>query len=161
MHFTKTTIRALAASAVLVAAGSTVAGAAAFHLPILGFGAAPASASPTPASVKPAAPAARRAVRPRKIVKTRYVDDIVHRPAAVSASPSRAAVGTAPTVAPMTASTSVPPPTVTIDPSTTSTTAPTVAPPTTTPETPTTQWSDDGHDGTHHHTDDSQPEQDR
>ena len=41
--FTKTTIRAFAASIAFVAAGATLAGAAVFHLPVLGFGSASAS----------------------------------------------------------------------------------------------------------------------
>jgi hypothetical protein len=78
--FTKTTTRALAASIALVAAGATVAAAAVFQLPILGFGhATVASASAVPARVV----VVRRRVEPKVIVKVRYVDDIVHRRAPV------------------------------------------------------------------------------
>ena len=80
MQLTKTTTRAFAASLALVAAGGTIAGAAVFHLPILGFGRADA------ASANGRAAAAKRPLRsldkaqPKVIVKTRYVDVIVHVP---------------------------------------------------------------------------------
>jgi hypothetical protein len=93
---TKTTTRAIAFSIALVAAGATVAGAAVFQLPILGFGRAAAGATAAPAR-RPVAP---HKIRPNVIVKTRIVDDIVHRPA-----PTRAygAPASTPSPAPMVA----------------------------------------------------------
>src|SRR4051794_10594294 len=44
LHLNRTTTRALAASVAMVAAGGTVAGAAVFHIPVLGFGAVNAGA---------------------------------------------------------------------------------------------------------------------
>ena len=91
---TKTTIRALAASIALVAAGATVAGAAVFQLPILGF----AQARPCRAAVSPGGThVVTRPAAPVKIVRTRYVDDIVHRPAPATAYPAvRVVAATAP-----------------------------------------------------------------
>jgi hypothetical protein len=95
----KTTTRAIAASIALVAAGATVAGAAVFHLPMFGFGpTATAGADAAPAR-PPVAPAHK--VRPRVIVRTRYVDDIVHRPAPrASRAPSGAPPSAPPAAAP-------------------------------------------------------------
>ena len=81
MPFTKTTARAFAASIAFVVAGATLAGAAVFHLPVLGFSSASASAAPAPVRKV----LATHKVAPRKIVRIRYVDDVVHRPAPVSA----------------------------------------------------------------------------
>jgi hypothetical protein len=89
---TKTTIRALAASVAFVAAGATFAAAAVYHLPVLGFSSASvASAAPSAASQRRAVP---RQVAPRKIVRIRYVDVVVHRPAPPAAN------ATAPAIAP-------------------------------------------------------------
>lgn len=93
MPFTKTTTRALAASVALVAAGATVAAAAVFQLPILGFGRATvASASAVPVR----AVVVRQRVKPKVIVKIRYVDDIVHRPAPVGTDAMRSSQATTP-----------------------------------------------------------------
>ena len=101
MPFSKTTTRAFAASVALVAAGATVAGAAVFHLPILGFGStavASATVTPTTAHHARVAPRHKVKVKPRVIVKIRYVDDIVHRPAPAPA-PAPAPVYTQPPAA--------------------------------------------------------------
>jgi hypothetical protein len=89
--FTKTTTRALAASIALVAAGATVAAAAVFQLPILGFG----HASIAAASAVPARAVVQRSVEPKVIVKVRYVDDIVHRRAPASTNALRSSQKTA------------------------------------------------------------------
>jgi hypothetical protein len=81
MTLTKTTTRALAASIAIVSAGATLAGAAVFHLPVLGFRSAAASESSTHRYEQPIA---RHAVRPIAVVRVRYVEDIVHRPAPAS-----------------------------------------------------------------------------
>ncbi len=86
MPLTKTTIRALAASTAFVAAGVTLAGAAIFHVPVLGFSRASAATRSAAPPVDAAVAVRRRTVAPVKIVRTRYVDDIVHRPAPVGAS---------------------------------------------------------------------------
>jgi hypothetical protein len=142
--FTKTTTRALAASVALVAAGATVAGAAVFQLPILGFGRANvASATTTAARPKPALVV--RKVKPKVVVKTRYVVDIVHRRA-----PARAANMQA---APVYASTaSAPPPTAYVQAPAVTVAAPApaaIAPPRTSSPT-TAAWSEDGSDGVEH-----------
>jgi hypothetical protein len=80
----KTTTRAFAASIAFVAAGATVAGAAVLHLPVLGFGPAPA-ATPTPLAVRRVLAVEPEKVAPVKIVRTRYVDDVVRRPTPVRA----------------------------------------------------------------------------
>ncbi|HTL87658.1 MAG TPA: hypothetical protein VL856_20915 [Acidimicrobiia bacterium] len=82
MPLTQTTTRALAASIAVVAAGATIAGAAVFHLPVFGFGSTSAANAAT-APVR-SAPTTTNAVAPIKVVRTRYVDDIVHRPAPVN-----------------------------------------------------------------------------
>lgn len=91
MLLDKTTTRAFAASIALVLAGAVVAGAAVFHLPILGFGSAGAESTvphPSPSTTA-------HGVQPRVIVRTKYVDDVVHRPApATSASSASAASST-------------------------------------------------------------------
>ena len=84
MPLTKSTIRALAASIALVAAGATVAAAAVFQLPILGFAQAHASAAVSPGGTH----VVTRPAAPVKIVRTRYVYDIVHRPASATAYPA-------------------------------------------------------------------------
>ena len=97
MQLTKTTTRAFAASLALVAAGGTIAGAAVFHLPILGLGRADAASAKVAPTAPKAAPVAHKAHR-KVIVKTRYADVIVHVPApsvsgaagALSAPPSAA-----------------------------------------------------------------------
>src|SRR5690242_2064464 len=82
MTLTKTTTRALAASIAIVSAGATLAGAAVFHLPVLGFrSAAAAGESSVHRYVQPVH---RHTVRPIVVVRTRYVDDVVHRPAPAS-----------------------------------------------------------------------------
>jgi hypothetical protein len=88
MPLKTSTTRALAASLAFVAAGATVAGAAVFHLPVLGFGRAPSAHAAVPVT-----PVAARKVVPRKVVRTRIVTDIVHRPAPPSAAPARARGG--------------------------------------------------------------------
>ena len=78
MPLNRTTTRALAASVALVAAGGTVAAAAVFHLPVLGFGPANAGATPQQvAAVSFHADATKTA--PIRVVRTRFVDQIVHR----------------------------------------------------------------------------------
>src|SRR5689334_3733714 len=77
----RATITALAASVVLVAVTGTLAAAAVFQLPILGFGTARA-ATPVERVELAATPPARR-VMPRRVVKVRVVTDVVHRPAPV------------------------------------------------------------------------------
>jgi len=101
---TKSTIRALAASIALVAAGGTVAAAAVFQLPILGFAQAPASAAVSPG----ATPVVTRPAAPVKVVRTRYVYDIVHRPAPASAYPAARVVATTPPPATLVAAVAVP-----------------------------------------------------
>lgn len=144
MTFSKTTVRAFAASVALVAAGGTVAGAAVFHWPILGFGReSVASASDVTRSA--VRTVAARKPSPRVIVKTRYVDDVVHRrapsPAYAPTPPATAAVAV---VAPAAAVTS-----------TSSSTPTTLAPSSTTvPPTTVPYVDDEGHDrgdheGTH------------
>jgi hypothetical protein len=91
MPLTKTTTRAFAASIAFVAAGATVAGAAVFHLPVLGFG--PASAATRPLPGRRAVAVEPRKTEPVKIVRTRYVDDVVHRPAPTSAYETQRAGG--------------------------------------------------------------------
>ncbi len=152
MTLSRTTVRALAASVVFVAAGATVAAAAVFHLPVLGFGPAPSAAA---ASATPVA-AVRDAVTPRKVYKTRYVDDVVHAPAATTPPSSsrgyRSAPGAtaaAPTAAPVTGATAPAPSTSTTGaptpkaPTTTQAPVSTTTPPTTTPP------DDGGYDGGH------------
>jgi hypothetical protein len=95
---TKTTIRALAASIAFIAAGATLAGAAVFHLPVLGFHSA-SVASATPPST-PRALTAHRKIAPRKIVRIRYVDIVVHRPAPPYTRTTTAAIATTYRVAP-------------------------------------------------------------
>jgi hypothetical protein len=82
--FTKTTAQAFAAAIAFVVAGAALAGAAVFHLPVLGFSSPSASAAPAPVRKVLAA----HKVAPRRTVRTRYVDDVVHRPAPVSAYPA-------------------------------------------------------------------------
>jgi hypothetical protein len=77
VSFTKTTARALAAAIAFVIAGGTVAGAAVFHLPILGFGPAPVART----TVAPLTTPTTRKVQPRVVERTRFVDEVVHRPA--------------------------------------------------------------------------------
>lgn len=103
MRFTKSTTRALAASVAFVAAGATVAGAAVFQLPILGFGRADlASATASPAGSRPALPVVRPPAKAEVIVKSRYVDDIVHRRASAGTDDAQSASSTlAPPLAPL------------------------------------------------------------
>ncbi|HEY5011369.1 MAG TPA: hypothetical protein VIK61_01525, partial [Acidimicrobiia bacterium] len=97
MPLNRTTTRALAASVALVAAGGTVAGAAVFHIPVLGFGASNAGATATQfAQVAAVRPRAATKVMPRRVVKTRYVDQIVHHQSAWSGSSATTAASTAP-----------------------------------------------------------------
>ena len=164
MPLNRTTTRALAASVALVAAGGTVAGAAVFHLPILGFGAANAGASSavvrTVADVRPAAK-----IAPIRVVRTRYVDQIVHQHRGAAASratapqPSAPVAAASPTAAPTTPPTSTDP----------VTNPPVVDPPTSNPpvvQPPEPPDSGDGHDGDgsedhgghgDHHGDDDSP----
>jgi len=81
MPLKTSTTRALAASIAFAAAGATCASAAVFHLPVLGFGRAPKSHV-----AAPVIPVVARKVEPRKIVRTRIVTDIVHRPTSPSAA---------------------------------------------------------------------------
>jgi hypothetical protein len=147
LPFTKSTTRALAASVALVAAGATVAAAAVFQLPILGFGrASVASAIAVPDRVKPPVEVVRRKVKPKVVVKTRYVDDIVHRPAPVRTYNVNGSPGPAQPPATIAfVSTPTPTPTVTVP---TAITRPAAAP---TPST-TAAWNEDDtaaheHDG--------------
>ena len=98
---TKTTAQAFAASIAFIVAGAVVAGAAVFHLPVLGFSAPSASAAPAPVRKV----LATHKVTPRRIVRIRYVDDVVHRPAPVSAYPAAPVAVTyqSPPVAPVVA----------------------------------------------------------
>jgi hypothetical protein len=146
---TKTTTRAFAASLVMVAAGGTIAGAAVFHLPILGLGRADvASASAAPVA-KRAVPVAPKKVHPKVIVKTRYADQIVHVPApsvASSATPVAAAVTSAPAQ----------PPAPSPDP------VGTIAEPeetTTTPPSPSTTVAEHDDEGEHDHEDAAEPDE--
>ncbi len=143
MPFTQTTVRALAASAVLVAAGGTVAGAAVLHAPILGFGRAEAaSANAAPASATPGVPGVERKVRPRVVVKTRYADEIVHRPAASSYARPASAPSSAQEVWSSAPSETAP---TTTSPTTASSPTTTMAPPVVTTTTAPTTWVDDDH----------------
>jgi hypothetical protein len=136
--FSTTTTRAIAASAAIIAASGTVAGAAVFHVPILGFGRAEIAA----ATVEP--PTNRTPARApmhsssRVIVKTRYVDDIVHRRGRIYAAP------TLPTSAPVVAPAGAPSAT---SPTSTAATTSTTA---TTTSTSVPRREDDGHDGNEH-----------
>ncbi len=142
MPFTQTTIRALAASAVLVAAGGTVAGAAVLHAPILGFGRAEAaSANAAPSSATPGVPGVERKVRPVVVVKTRYEDEIVHRPAASSYARAASAPSSAQEVSPASPETAP----STTSPTTASSPTTTMAPPVVTTTTTPTTWVDDDH----------------
>jgi hypothetical protein len=132
--FTKTTTRALAASVALVAAGATVAAAAVFELPILGFGRATvASASAVPAR----AVAVHRRVKPKVIVKVRYVDDVVHRPAPVGTDTGSVLMTASPPATVTFVSAPVPTPVV---PTTIASRPAMLTPPTKAPST------EDGHD---------------
>jgi hypothetical protein len=93
MALKRSTARAVAASFAIVVAGATFAGAAVFHLPILGF-----------KSRSPVNGVEQRFERPgivraqkRVVVRTRYVDVVVHRPSAPVAQPP--AASTFPTIA--------------------------------------------------------------
>ncbi len=101
MSLTTTSVRALAASIAIVASGATFAGAAVFHLPILGFGRTGVASAAAPATTAAtiAKPLAHK-VRPKVIVKTRVVTDIVHRPAPVPAVADAAWTPPATTAAP-------------------------------------------------------------
>lgn len=143
MHLTKSTTRALAASVVFVAAGATVAGAAVFQLPILGFGPANvASASASTPHVRPPVAAVPRKVAPKVVVKTRYVDDVVHRRAPERAYPAPTAPGANLAAAA--------PATRPIDPAPAMENSSTTAGPSSTTATPTTEWSEDGHEAAEH-----------
>ena len=80
MTRTPQAVRAFAASVVMVTAGGTVATAAVLHLPVLGFGAASAAVA-SPRVAEHSEPAHRAPIR---VVRTRIVDDVVHRPAPIS-----------------------------------------------------------------------------
>ena len=94
VQLTKTTTRAFAASLAMVAAGGTIAGAAVFHLPILGLGRADAASAKRRAARRQArrSGCARRLSR-KVVVKTRYADVIVHVPAPSAAGCRRVALG--------------------------------------------------------------------
>ena len=145
MHLNRTTTRALAASVALVAAGGTVAGAAVFHIPVLGFGAVNAGATGQVAQV--ANVASEKPIAPRRVVKTRFVDQIVHHQAAASHSrgysSAPSATVAAQSGAPMSPSTTAettPPP---------STNPPVTTPPVTEPPTTAPPQGDDGHESDH------------
>lgn len=104
MSLNRTTIRALAASVAMFTAGGTVAAAAVFHLPVLGFDAAGAS-SPT-AQVEPVATVHAKPVVPLRVVKTRVVTEIVHHHAAAASMPAPAAPFAVPAPAASVSSTS-------------------------------------------------------
>jgi hypothetical protein len=95
---TKTTTRAFAASLAMVAAGGTIAGAAVFHLPILGINGAAASTNVAPHTAQAAAAAPKTAHR-KVVVKTRVANVIVHVPAPTVGSVSGAATWSAPSSA--------------------------------------------------------------
>jgi hypothetical protein len=141
----KTTTRALAASVAFVAAGGTVAGAAVFHLPVLGFG--PTNAGATASAVASTTMKKTKTVTPIRVVKTRIVDEIVHRRAA-----TRGTAGAAP-------ATGVP-----IAPSAAGVAMPTSPPATETPDAPEAgggedHESDDTHEDDAHADDDSDHEE--
>jgi hypothetical protein len=96
--FNRTTIRALAASMAMLTAGGTVAAAAVFHLPVLGFEAAGASASQ--GHLEAAVVDTAKPVAPRRVVKTRIVTEIVHHHAAASAAAAPTGVAAPASVAP-------------------------------------------------------------
>jgi hypothetical protein len=94
MPVSRSTSRAIAASVALVIAGGTLAGAAVFHLPILGFG---KGATANAAETRAAQPVEKRVVvrspKPRVVLRTRYVNVVVHRRAARPLQPSIGSVG--------------------------------------------------------------------
>ncbi len=96
MQLTKTTTRAFAASLAMVAAGGTIAGAAVFHLPILGINGAAASANTASHKADPAVAAAHNKAHRKVVVKTRFADVVVHVPAPSSGTVAAAADVTAP-----------------------------------------------------------------
>jgi hypothetical protein len=99
VSLTTSSVRALAASIAIVASGATFAGAAVFHLPVLGFGRTGVASAAAPATTAATIAKPRvHKVRPKVIVKTKIVTDIVHRPAPVSAA-VHAGWTSAPTVA--------------------------------------------------------------
>jgi hypothetical protein len=87
----RTTVRALAASVAMFTAGGTVAAAAVFHLPVLGFDAAGASASPRHLEQAAVIHARAHAVTPVRVVKTRVVTEIVHHHAVAASTSAHAA----------------------------------------------------------------------
>ena len=152
MPLNRTTTRALAASVALVAAGGTVAGAAVFHIPVLGFGASNAGAAATQFVQASAVRTSATKALPRRVVKTRYVDQIVHHHSAWSGSAGvTTAAGVsapAPAAAPATAAprhADEAPPTTppTMDP----TPPPTEEPPTSEPPDDGGHDSHEGHGG--------------
>jgi hypothetical protein len=104
----RTTIRALAASVAMVTAGGTVAAAAVFHIPVLGFAAA--GAAPKPVERVAAVHAVAKRVAPIRVVKTRYVDEIVHHHSAAPSTPAPVApVAARAALTPVRAASVVPP----------------------------------------------------
>jgi hypothetical protein len=135
MALKRSTARAVAASFAIVVVGGTFAGAAVFHLPILGF----RSGSPARAvEQRFERPGIVRASKRRVVVRTRIVDVVVHRPSAPVAAPPIASTSSITGAGPVGTSydtTTVPAP---VNPSTTeptriSTTVPVATTATTTP----------------------------
>jgi hypothetical protein len=125
----RTTVRALAASVAMFTAGGTVAAAAVFHLPVLGFDAA-AVRAPT-AQVERVASVHTQPVAPIRVVKTRVVNEIVHHHAVAASMPAPIASAAVRVAAPGSVS------------STSPTTAP---PPSMAPPTAPMSGGNDGHD---------------
>jgi hypothetical protein len=148
----------------MVAAGATVAGAAAFQLPILGFGRAAAGAVPAPADrAAPSrhAAAVRAKVRPKVVVKIRYADEIVHRRvAAVTTASAPTAPGPA-TTAPTTTAPTTTAPTITAPTTSTTSTTESTTTTTSTSTTSTTiagSGDDQAEPGDGHDTEPPEPE---
>ncbi len=137
MTRTPTTIRALAASVVMVAAAGTIAAAATFHLPVLGFGSAGAALAEPPSAAIRTAP---RHVEPIRVDRTRVVTSVVHRP-----SPTVAYAPTVHTYAPQSVRAAAPR-AVAAD---TAAPLPTAAPPVaaSAPRDGHDRHDDEGHDG--------------
>jgi len=98
----RTTVRAVAASVAMLTAGGMVAAAAVFHIPVLGFAAADAGASPRHFEQAAVSHTKAKAVTPIRVVKTRVVDEIVHHQSVAASMP--ASVASAAVAAPAPAS---------------------------------------------------------
>lgn len=136
MQLNRTTTRALAASVALVAAGGTLAGAAVFHIPVLGFGAANAGATARQIERVASVDTTAKRVAPIRVVKTRFIDQFVHhRAAAAAAAPAAPAAPAHVRAATRSASHMDEPPSSTMPPS--------LDP----PSSPPTSGGDDGFEG--------------